>query len=259
MNRLQIWKALAKGVVLESIRRKDLWVVAILGFVILIASGAIGFFGFSGLEAFAKDLAATVLGGFSTVLAVVTTARLVPDEVKNRTLYPLLARPITRFDLLAGKLLGAIAVSWVSFLLLCALTVVALSLFRVQFEPVMAQYVLLKMLGLVVVCSFTMLLSLLMTYPAAVTMSFVLLFGTNMIVHALTMASATADAGTRTVYQVITAILPQIQLFDIGSRAANMSWGPVPMWVVGSLIVYMFAYAVANLAISWASFRSRAI
>ncbi|MEY4881221.1 MAG: hypothetical protein RLZ87_650, partial [Armatimonadota bacterium] len=31
------YKALARSVVLESIRRKDLWVVAILGFLIILA------------------------------------------------------------------------------------------------------------------------------------------------------------------------------------------------------------------------------
>ena len=40
------YKALARSVVLESIRRKDLWVVAILGFLIILASSALGFFGF---------------------------------------------------------------------------------------------------------------------------------------------------------------------------------------------------------------------
>ena len=91
------YKPLARSVLLESLRRKDLWVVAILGFVIIIAASTLGFFGFDGLEIFAKDLAVTVLGLFSTIITVLTACRLIPDEIKNRTLYPLLARPITRF------------------------------------------------------------------------------------------------------------------------------------------------------------------
>jgi uncharacterized membrane protein len=82
------YKALARSVVLESIRRKDLWVVAILGFLIILASSALGFFGFDGLQVFAKDLAVTVLGLFSTIIAILTSCRLIPDEIKNRTLYP---------------------------------------------------------------------------------------------------------------------------------------------------------------------------
>ena len=81
------YRALARCVVLESLRRKDLWVVAILGFVILLASSTLGFFGFSGLEIFAKDMAVTVLGMFSTIIAILTSSRLIPDEIKKNKLY----------------------------------------------------------------------------------------------------------------------------------------------------------------------------
>ena len=43
--RTRVWKALAKGVVLESVRRKDLWVVGILGGLIVCAAGAMLFTG----------------------------------------------------------------------------------------------------------------------------------------------------------------------------------------------------------------------
>lgn len=259
MKKFTIWKALARGVVLESLRRKDLWVVAILGFVILIASGAIGFFGFDGLQSFAKDLAATVLGGFSTTIAIITTARLMPDEIKNRTLYPLLSRPITRLDLLIGKLTGAICVSFLAFGLLAILTALALAMFRVTFEPVMLQYVLFKLLGLVIVCSFTMALSLWMTHSAAATLSFVLLFGSNMIIQALVLSSATADANQRLLFKLINGILPQVGLFDLGSRVANSNWGAVPIWVGFSLFLYMVAYSSAMLGLGYSKFRHKAI
>ena len=84
--RLRAYKALARGVILEALRRKDLWVVAILGFLIISAAGALGFFGIEGLEVFAKDLAVTVLGLFSTIVAVLTASRLLPDEIRQRTL-----------------------------------------------------------------------------------------------------------------------------------------------------------------------------
>ena len=50
---VRIWWALARSVALESLRRKDLWVIAILGFLIMASAGALGFFGFNGLQVFA--------------------------------------------------------------------------------------------------------------------------------------------------------------------------------------------------------------
>jgi ABC-type transport system involved in multi-copper enzyme maturation permease subunit len=146
--KFRIWGALAQGVVLESLRRKDLWVVAILGFLIMMATGTLGFFGTQGLQVFVKDLAVSVLGLFGTIVAVLTASRMLPDEIKQRTLYPLLARPISRFDLIFGKLVGAVFVSWIAFLLLTVLTAFALLSFNVSFEPIMLQYLLCKMMGL---------------------------------------------------------------------------------------------------------------
>lgn len=253
------WRALARGVVLESVRRKDLWVVAILGFLIMASAGAIGFFGTRGLESFAKDLAAAVLGSLSAIVAVMTTCRLLPDEIRNRTLYPLVARPVTRFDLLVGKLLGAVWVTWIAFLLLASLTAVALTIFGVRFEAIMLQYVLCKMLGLAVLCSVSMALSLFMTPAAATTISLVLAFGTGMMVRALTLAYDSASPTFQWVYRAVNAVLPQYDLFDLGSRAANFGWGPVPLWVVGALTAYAVVYSACALTLGWLKFRRQEV
>lgn len=257
--KLTSYRALARSVVLESLRRKDLWVVAILGFLIILCAGTLGFFGFDGLEIFAKDLAVTVLGLFSTIIAVLTSFRLIPDEIKNRTLYPLLARPITRLDLLIGKFIGAVVVTWTSFLILCALTAVALVVFHVEFNVIMAQYVIAKMFGLVVVCALSMALSIYLTPNAAATLSFVLAFGSPMIVRGLTLSSGTVDPLTKILYAVLNGVLPQVQLFDMGGRAVYPNWTPVPIWVLGFLAAYGFLYAFAMICLGWLKFKKQAI
>ena len=39
-------------------------------------------------------------------MAVGTTARQIPAERENRTIFPLLAKPVTRAQVVAGKFLG---------------------------------------------------------------------------------------------------------------------------------------------------------
>ncbi|RYG88604.1 hypothetical protein EON77_00385 [bacterium] len=251
--------ALARGVILESIRRKDLWVVAILGFLIILCAGALGFFGVQGLEIFVKDLGVTVLGVFGSIIAVLTSCRVLPDEVKNRTLYPLLARPISRFGLVLGKFLGAVAVSWIAFVMLAALTTVALAIFRVPFEPVMLQYLVAKMMGLVVVCALSMALSVLMTPSAAATTGFIFVFGSSMIVRALVMGYDAASPPAKLVFRLLSAALPQLNLFDLGGRVTYVGWGPVPLWVMGALFAYMALYSSAMIGMAWARFRRQAL
>ncbi len=257
--KLRIWWVLARGVVLESLRRKDLWVVAILGFLIISAAGALGFFGISGLEAFAKDLAFTVLGVFSTIVAILTASRMLPEEIKQRTLYPLLARPISRFDLLMGKLLGSVLVTWMAFWLLGALTALALAMFHIRFELLMLQYAAVKMMGLAVICSISLALSAYMTPSAAATMGFILAFGSTLIVRALVLAYQSSSPAMQFVFKILNWMVPQYHLFDLGSRASNVGWPTVSMWVIGFLALYAAVYSSAMVAISWSKFRKQAI
>ena len=55
---------------------------------------------------------------FSVVLSVVATALLIPKDVEDRTLYTILAKPVPRFDYLAGKLLGVLMLVFVSLALM---------------------------------------------------------------------------------------------------------------------------------------------
>ena len=66
-----------------------------------------------------KDIALGAMSIFTSLLAVVATARLLPRDLEDRTAYTVLAKPVSRLEYLAGKLLGV--------LLLLALSLVAMS------------------------------------------------------------------------------------------------------------------------------------
>jgi len=254
--RFSAYRALSRGVVLESIRRKDLWVVAILGFLILVGAGALGAFGVDGLSLFIKDLATTVLGLFSTIVAALVSTRMLPEEVKQRTLYPLLARPITRLDLLIGKLLGAILVAWIAWGMLAGMTLLVLVMFHIPLDAVMLQYLFLKMLGLALVCCLGLMFSTYMTPAGAATMTIIFAFGSAMISRALFMAGSGSSAPG--LYNAINGVIPQVHLFDIGARA-TFSWSLVPLPIVGILIVYLIIYGSAMVGISYLKFRKQAL
>lgn len=253
------YRALARGVVLESSRRKDLWVVVIVSFLILLAAGGLGIFGSKGLEIFISDLAYSVLSGFGTVITVLTACRMIPDEIRQRTLYPLLARPIRRWEFIFGKYLGALAVSWIGFAILSALVACVLLSFHVTLGVIALQYFLAKLVGLALLCAVGVSLSICCATPAAATtITLVLAFATPLFVRGLVMAG---DAGPalRPVYQVINLLLPQFQLFDLGGRAVYIGWSPIPLWIFGFLIVYASIYGCATMFGSWLSFRRRAL
>ena len=73
---------------------------------------------------------------FSVVLSIVATALLLPKDVEDRTLYTILAKPVPRFDYLAGKLLGVLLLVFVSLAFMDALMTVVL---QIRTSMVLAQ------------------------------------------------------------------------------------------------------------------------
>ncbi len=98
----------ARGAALEMRRRSDL---AVLAFVAVLLLGFLAVARSVGFDdpatgTLVLNLALTVAVGLGQLMALVTTARQMPDEFEHRTLYPLLARPLHRRDLLLGKWLA---------------------------------------------------------------------------------------------------------------------------------------------------------
>lgn len=103
----RIW-TLAMATVTQLMRMKILAFLII--FCVLLAG--VGF-GFSHVNAeqqlsLIKSVSLWALQVFSMVIGVVSTALLLPKDMEDRTLYTILAKPVPRFDYLAGKLLGVL-------------------------------------------------------------------------------------------------------------------------------------------------------
>ena len=51
-----------------------------------------------------KDVSLGAMSIFTSLLAIVATAQLIPRDVEERTIYTILAKPVPRYEYLAGKL-----------------------------------------------------------------------------------------------------------------------------------------------------------
>ena len=161
---------IAWGVYLETIRRKDFYVLAILVGIFALGVTVARFVGIenAATATFLLNLGITFAFLSATILTLLTSARQVPDELDSRTIHPLLAKPITRFEYLAGKWLACTGVGVVSML----------ALFLVAYLPVpkkddfdtllLLQALLLKALSLGMLAALTILTSLMAPKPVTV-------------------------------------------------------------------------------------------
>ena len=90
----------------EVIRQKFFYILVIFGIVVLSSSRF--FSQFSSVEQikFIKDFSLAAITVFGALIAIVGTAQLLPLELENRTIYPVLAKPVFRAEFLLGKYLG---------------------------------------------------------------------------------------------------------------------------------------------------------
>ena len=70
-----------------------------------------------------KDIAIGCMRLFSMIFCVAATALLIPRDTEDRILYTILCKPVPRFDYLAGKALGVLALLGVMLLFMDALMV----------------------------------------------------------------------------------------------------------------------------------------
>jgi ABC-type transport system involved in multi-copper enzyme maturation permease subunit len=108
---------IGRNTLLESVRQKVLNVLLIFAIVLVGCSVSISQLATPGLDAagifdaqikFVKDFGCGAIGLFGFFIALLSTAQLIPQELHNRTIYTILAKPVRRSEFLLGKFLGVV-------------------------------------------------------------------------------------------------------------------------------------------------------
>jgi ABC-type transport system involved in multi-copper enzyme maturation permease subunit len=68
-----------------------------------------------------KDVSLGAMSIFSSLLAIVATAQLIPRDLEERTIYTILAKPVLRSEYLVGKMLGVLLLLALGILVMSAL------------------------------------------------------------------------------------------------------------------------------------------
>jgi ABC-type transport system involved in multi-copper enzyme maturation permease subunit len=98
--------AISGIVIKELYRRKDFYVLFVLTALITLVLGSVNFFNDPKIVRYLKEVCLLLIWISSLVIAISTAARQIPAERENRTIFPLLAKPVTRGQVITGKFLG---------------------------------------------------------------------------------------------------------------------------------------------------------
>src|SRR6187549_2937820 len=111
--------AITTNTLTELTRLKVFYVLLVFGLLLIGSSIFMAQFSFQQEFQILKDISLGAISIFTSLLAIVATARLLPQDLEDRTVYTILAKPVPRFEYVLGKILG--------ILLLLALGVLAMS------------------------------------------------------------------------------------------------------------------------------------
>jgi len=222
---------------------------------------SVNIFNDSQIIRYLKELCLLLIWISSLVIAITTTARQIPAEREQRTLLPLLAKPLSRTQLIFGKFLGC----WLA----CGLVLVcfyaffgALAASREHTWPLLnyfqAAFLHWVMLGVVI--AMTLLGSLVFAAPSSnSTICFVVVAGIMCIGRYLDAIALSRPEPIRSIVWTIYYAIPHLEI-PFGMRNLIVHDWPLIGWNFVALdALYLLAYVAAFLVAACLVFRRKAV
>lgn len=247
---------IVRGVWIESIRQKDVLALAVLMGIYFLGVSVIRMVGIDdpATGTFIYNLGLTLTGYCAHVVALLSAGRQIPDEIENRTIYPILAKPISRNSFLIGKWLAATSFGW--------MVIVSLALLVYVMTPKLESYDALmgwqalgaSLFSLAIITAWSVFLSLL--FPKPMTYALVgIWFFTGDKVVGFVSGSISSD-GRHGVLSWICEYLPDFSRLNLWTRYTDgIEALSVGTWM--GVVFYGFLFASVPLMIAEIVFRRK--
>src|SRR4249919_1814288 len=118
--------AITNNTLTELTRLKVFYVLLVFGLLLIGSSIFMAQFSFQQEFQILKDVSLGAISIFTSLLAIVATARLLPQDMEDRTVYTILAKPVPRFEYVLGKITGVLLLLAISTLVMAAAFVLVL-------------------------------------------------------------------------------------------------------------------------------------
>jgi ABC-type transport system involved in multi-copper enzyme maturation permease subunit len=198
-------------------------------------------------------LAAAEIAG--VLIAVLIGVGLVAGEIERRTIFPTLARPITRGAFVCGRYVGLAVMLAVNVGVMTASLAVVLHMAGYGLSQTAAAAATLIFVELLVIAAAAIFFAAFTTPILASAFAFSLF----LIGHLVSSLRAFADRSTNVLARTLTLaayrMLPDLELFNLKSQAANEL--PLPHGATRAAALYGLAFAALFLSLGIAIFSRR--
>ena len=112
--------AITLNTLTELTRLRVFYVLLVFALLLIGSSVFMAQFSFQQEFQILKDVSLGAISIFTSLLAIVATARLLPQDIEDRTVYTILAKPVPRFEYVLGKIAGVLLLLAISTLVMSA-------------------------------------------------------------------------------------------------------------------------------------------
>ena len=261
-------RLIAVNVFRESVRDKVLYNLVLFAILLIGASYLIGQLTAGQDVKIIKDLGLAAISVFGLFIAVFIGIGLVSKEVERRSIYSLLAKPVHRYHIVAGKYLGLVLTLLVNVSIMTAALYVVLAYMSwgevytqlkgydpATMDPAMMKAVVLIVVELAVITAIALFFS---TFSTPI-MSAAFTFGLYVVGHFSAdlrdFGQVVDNPATARLAHALYWMLPNLASFDV--KAQVVHGVPVPAGYIAVSVAYAVSYIAVLLAAAMFIFSRR--
>jgi ABC-type transport system involved in multi-copper enzyme maturation permease subunit len=248
---------IALTVWLEMIRRKDMYVLLILLAGLMVTLVSLDIFGLGGVTGYVKDMGLLIAWLLGWILAITVASRELPQEESSGTVFPLLAKPVTRFDVVAGKWLGAWTIVCAAVLLFYALIIgVVLAKGGGFNAATLLQGFVLHCAVLAMLSAVALAFSTRMNHDAAATISFVLSTASFLVIPRIPEFMTNTTGLRAGLMMFCYNLLPHFEVFDM-RMLITQGYDPISGKAFVAILAYGATMTLIALLAAWLAYRNK--
>jgi len=202
-----------------------------------------------------KDLGLSAIALFGVLIAVLVGGRLVYKEVEKRTIYIVLAKPVRRWEFIAGKYLGLMAVLLASTAVMTAGFYGILAATGIKASAYLLLAVLMTVMELAVLTAVAIFFSTFVTPIASAVFTFAVYFVGHLSRDLRMLAAMSPSVFVKYLIHFLYYVLPNLSNFNVrGEVVHDVLLSPT---VLATSVVYGLVYSAVMLLVAVLAFNRK--
>ena len=207
---------IAGNTVTGVLRGVVLNVLLVLAALMIVASMSTSSFEPGEMRRMLVDTGLAIITVLGAMISILTGFTMIPREIEGRTVYPVLSKPVQRWQFVIGKFFGAVGINGITVGLLSVLFFVVYFLKKHEFDYRLLVAVLMIFAMLTVLSGLIVFFSTFMSWIGTIIVSMVVWFIGSYSQFLWDLATAHGDQGfSNRMFLVVQKMLPNFQAMDL--------------------------------------------